>query len=87
MISKTTKPEVCHPKACEAPIVPELSPYPGVVGLENDSGSSDTRKNGLINHATNLVIGQKSPSEVQLESTEVLEDVGAIESDDDSVFN
>ena len=40
----------------------------------------------MINGMTDLVIEDDSPPEFRLETTEVLEDVGAIESDDDDVL-
>ena len=41
----------------------------------------------MINYTTDLVIEEDYPSEIQLETTEVLKDTGAIESDDDVAFN
>ena len=49
--------------------------------------SADIHDDDMINDMTDLVIEEDSPSEFQLEKTEVLEDVGAVESDDDVDFD
>ena len=87
VILKITIPEVYNPKDYELPNSTEYVSPTDVLNPENDSGSSDIHEDYLINVMTDLVIEEDSPAKVQLETTEVLEDVGTVESDDDSVFN
>ena len=80
-------PEVFNPNDYEMPNVSEFVSPEDVINPKNDSGFSNIHEDGLINDMTDVIIEEDSPSEVQLEATEVLEDVGTIESNDDSIFN
>ena len=84
--SKITMPEIYDPKECETEKVSDFVSPTDLVEPQNDSGETDIHEDDNINEATDLVIEEDSPSDIQLESTEVLEDVGTIESDDDSAF-
>ena len=82
VIQKITTPETCDPKEDETSSVAEFASPTDVINPGKDSGSDD-----MINDMNDLVIEEDSPSEFQLKKTEVLEDVGAIESNDDVAFD
>ena len=84
VISRISMPEIRNPENHHAEDVRELASPTDVVNPENDSGDDDVHEedhDAILNDAE-LAIEDDSP-EFQLESTETLEDVGVIESDDD----
>ena len=83
VISRINIPEIYNPADYQTELFNELESPTDVIDPENDTGSDDIYEEDYdaTFNDTDLVIGVDSP-EFQLECTEILEDVGLIESDD-----
>ena len=87
VISKIAMLKAHNPKDYELPNTTECASPEDDLNPENYSGSRNTYEDHLINDVTDLVIEEDSPAKFQFEVTEISEDAGAVESDDNSVFN